>query len=103
MLLRAGVPLAGIDTMRRRRLKARRDTDLCSGPARMTQALGISGAHDGTDLLRGVITLVDDGTPPPARPSVTTRVGLNSGQGDTDLWRWFVTGEPNVSRGKPSG
>lgn len=102
VLLRAGAPLQGIDTMRTRRLKARRDQDLCSGPARMTQALGISGAHDGTDLLRGVITLVDDGTPPPDRPSVTTRVGLNTGQGDRDPWRWFVTGEPNVSRGKPS-
>jgi DNA-3-methyladenine glycosylase len=103
VLLRGGAPITGIETMRRRRVKARRDTDLCSGPARMTQALGISGAHDGTDLLRGAITLVDDGTPPPDRPSVTNRVGLNAGQGDTDAWRWFVAGEPNVSRGKPSG
>jgi DNA-3-methyladenine glycosylase len=103
VLLRGGAPLAGIDTMRSRRVKAQRDRELCSGPARMTQALGISGAHDGTDLLHGPITLVDDGTPPPPQPSVTTRIGLKPGEGDTDRWRWFVAGEPNVSRGKPSG
>ena len=52
----------------RRRRRARRERDLCSGPARLTQALGITGAHDGADLVRGPVRILDDGVPPPRRP-----------------------------------
>jgi DNA-3-methyladenine glycosylase len=44
-LIRAVVPVAGIDAMRQRRqrpgAKPLRDTDLCSGPAKLTQAMDI--------------------------------------------------------------
>ena len=103
VLLRAGAPLSGIEVMRGRRTAARHDTDLCAGPARLAQALGIVGAHDGADLVRGTVRVLDDGTPPPPRPGCSTRVGLGAGKGDDHLWRWWVPGEPNVSRGKPSG
>src|SRR5690606_26218773 len=75
VLLRAAEPLTGLDTMRERRPKARTDRDLCRGPARLCQAFGIDGTHDGIDLptASGGITIVDDGTPPPEEPSVTTR------------------------------
>jgi DNA-3-methyladenine glycosylase len=99
VLLRAGAPLEGIEAMRARRPAARRDRDLCSGPARLAQALGVDGAFDGVDLVRGPIRVLDDGTPPPAHPAVSTRVGLGAGKGDTHPWRWFVAGDPNVSRG----
>ena len=58
---------------------ARRDRDLCSGPAKLCQALGIDRAFDGADLVtadRGV-TIVDDGTPPPDRPGQGLRIGLS--------------------------
>jgi DNA-3-methyladenine glycosylase len=103
VLLRAGAPLRGVDVMWQRRPKARRERDLCSGPARLTQALGLAGAHDGTDLVRGSVKLLDDGTPPPRRPGRSTRVGLRQGEGDEDRWRWFVRDDPNVSPGRPSG
>jgi len=102
VLLRAAAPLTGIEAMRARRAAARRDTQLCSGPARLAQALGLAGAHDGTDLVRGAVRLLDDGTPPPGSPAVTTRVGLRVGRGDEHPWRFFVPGDPNVSRG-PKG
>jgi DNA-3-methyladenine glycosylase len=102
VLLRAGAPVTGAEIMRTRRLAARRDRDLASGPARLTQALGITGAHNGVDLLRGSVRLLDDGTPPPSRPGRSTRVGLNPGRGDSFRWRWFVRDEPNVSPGRPS-
>ena len=99
VLLRALAPLEGIDTMYEARgPAARRDRDLCSGPAKLTQALGIDGALDGADLVaadRGV-TVVDDGRPPPTDPVVTTRIGLSKG---ADLpWRYYVAGAADVSR-----
>jgi DNA-3-methyladenine glycosylase len=103
VLLRGGAPVDGVDVMRARRPAARRDRDLASGPARLTQALGITGVHNGVDLVRGPVRLVDDGVPPPRRPGRSTRVGLHAGQGDQHRWRWFVRGDPNVSPGRPSG
>jgi DNA-3-methyladenine glycosylase len=99
VLLRAAAPMTGIDTMRARRPAARSDAELCSGPARLAQALGLGRAHDGIDLVRGVVRLLDDGTPPPDDPTVTARIGLRAGRGDEHPWRFFVPGDPNVSRG----
>ena len=98
VLLRALAPLEGLDEMRARRPAARRDRDLCSGPAKLCQAFGLDRAFDGADLVaadRGV-TILDDGTAPPADPVQTTRVGLSAGA--EHPWRWYVTGDPNVSR-----
>ena len=63
MLLRAGAPSAGLDAMWAARPAARRERDLCSGPAKLCQALGITGADDGADLAAGPVRLVDDGVP----------------------------------------
>ena len=98
VLLRAAAPLEGLDVLRARRLRARSDRDLCAGPARLCQAFGITGIHDGTDLTRGALRIVDDGTPPPNAPVVTTRVGLRLGEGDESPWRFLVPGDPHISR-----
>ncbi len=53
VLIRALLPRGGVEAMRRGRWKdgrVGRDADLCSGPGRLTQAMGIDGTHDGTDL-----------------------------------------------------
>jgi DNA-3-methyladenine glycosylase len=103
VLIRALAPVAGLPEMRARRTAARRDVDLCNGPGKACQALGVLRAHDGTDLLAAgaAIQLVDDGTPPPARPATSTRVGISVA---TDLpWRFWVPGDPNVSRARGSG
>jgi len=98
VLLRAAEPLAGIDDMWVRRPKARRVRDLLSGPARLCQAFGLDGTYDGADLVtadRGV-TIADDGTPPPDRPAVSTRIGLSVGR---DLpWRWCTPGSLHLSK-----
>jgi DNA-3-methyladenine glycosylase len=101
VLLRAAVPLDGLEEMRARRPAARRDLDLCRGPARLCQALALDGAYDGADLVTASlgVTIVDDGTPPPDQPASGTRIGLSAG---ADLsWRWWVAGEPHCSR--PAG
>jgi DNA-3-methyladenine glycosylase len=100
VLLRAGAPLRGADAMRTARGDVR-DRDLCNGPGKLCQALGIDGSFDGADVTGGDrrIRLVDDGTQPDDDPVVSTRVGLSRG---VDLpWRFHVHGDPNVSR--PSG
>jgi DNA-3-methyladenine glycosylase len=96
VLLRALEPLAGLDEMRAAR-GAVRDRDLCRGPARLCQALGITRDLDGADLVtgdRGVL-IADDGTPPPADPGVGPRVGITRA---ADVpWRFWVPGNPYVS------
>ena len=98
VLLRGAAPESGLEVMRENRPAARRDRDLCRGPARLCQALGVTGAHDGADLVRADrgLTIVDDGVVPPAPPAVSTRIGLSAG---AELpWRWFTPGDPHLSR-----
>lgn len=88
VLLRAVVPERGIEVMRARR-RGRPDRILADGPAKLCQAFGLDRRHDGTDLLLDpALTIVDDGTPPPADPVVTPRIGISVA---TDVpWRWLV-------------
>jgi DNA-3-methyladenine glycosylase len=105
VLLRGLTPLSGLGHMRRYRPAARRDADLCSGPAKLCAAFGLGRAFDGADLVtgdRGVV-IGDDGTPPPGRPVVTTRIGLAAGRGDEHPWRWHVAGAAGLSRPVSSG
>lgn len=108
VLIRALAPLSGLEEMRRGRQEGRpdrplragvSDRHLTSGPARLCQALGITGEDDGADLVRGDrgLRLVDDGVAPPRRPGVSGRVGLSRA---SELpWRFFVAGDTHVSRG----
>ena len=99
VLLRALAPLAGVDEMRVARPRARRDRDVTNGPAKLCQAMGIGAEHDGADLTRcrvGGPWIADDGVDPPARPSVSTRIGISVAVDHP--WRWFVPDDPHVSR-----
>lgn len=96
VLLRALEPLDGLDLMYAARPAAKRERDLCSGPARLTQAMGIGKAQDGDDLVAGPYRILDDGTSPPGDPFVTTRIGI--AQAVTEPWRWYVRDNPHVSR-----
>jgi len=98
VLIRALAPLDGVEAMRAARPGARVDRDLCRGPARLCQALGITGGHNGADLVTGDrgVTVVDDGVPAPDDPVVTTRVGVSRGAGQR--WRWYVRHNRFVSR-----
>jgi DNA-3-methyladenine glycosylase len=99
VLLRAATPLTGLELMYTRRPKARRDRELCSGPGRLAQAFGITRADDGSSLVRGgPLRVVDDGTPAPARPGVSHRIGLAHGKGHDFPWRFYVAGVADVSR-----
>ena len=98
VLLRAAEPLAGLDLMYAARPKARRDRDLCSGPARLTQAFGIDRRQDGIDLVtgKGGFAILDDGVPPPDEPVTGPRIGIS--RAIENPWRWYVPGNPHVSK-----
>ena len=101
VLLRAAAPMRGLDQMRAARTAgrsvARRDRDLCRGPARLAQAFGIDRDLDGADLVQGsAIRILDDGVTPPARPGQGPRIGIRRA---TDRpWRWYVPDDPHLSR-----
>ncbi len=96
VLIRALEPVEGIDHMRERRgMEAARQ--LCSGPGKLTQALGIGLELNDTDLLRGPVVVSD-------RPrswrdvavEVDVRVGITKA---ADLpWRFLAAGNRYVSR-----
>jgi len=97
VLIRALEPLAGIDAMRSRR-QLSRVQDLCSGPGKLTQALGIELDLDGSDLLgAGPITIL-------RRPSAwrdvelvaDVRIGITRAA-ELD-WRFCAAGSPYLSR-----
>jgi DNA-3-methyladenine glycosylase len=56
VLIRALEPVEGVELMRRRRGMERVE-GLCSGPGKLTQALGIGLEHNGADLARGPIVI----------------------------------------------
>jgi DNA-3-methyladenine glycosylase len=90
VLIRALRPIEGQDLMERRRGRSR---DLCNGPGRLTQALGVDLAYDGQDLTSGDLTISDG--PQPEGIVETTRIGITRG---TELpWRYLIEGDRNVS------
>jgi DNA-3-methyladenine glycosylase len=102
VLVRALQPLTGLEQMRSARgSSARRDRDLCDGPAKLAQALGIGRVQDGADLVAGDdVFVLDDATVPPPDPLQTARVGISTAQ--EHAWRWLVPDSTYVSRGRPS-
>ena len=101
VLIRALEPLEGVDLMRARRGLERRE-DLCSGPGKLTQALGIELELNGSDLVRGPISI---GPPPTDWPPIELiegkRIGITKA---AELpWRFCAAGFRSVSRPWPPG
>jgi DNA-3-methyladenine glycosylase len=106
VLLRAGEVVDGRALAASRRPTSRRRADLASGPARLATALGLSGEHDGLDLCRRdspVVVNAGRRTDPDAIAS-GPRVGVNPHRGGSEQpWRFWLIGEPSVSRWRPGG
>lgn len=99
VLLRALEPLEGIDVMEQNR-GGRPYVDLCNGPGKLCQALGITREENGADLEGNAIWMEDDGVEP-EEIATSTRVGLSAGK--SMPLRFYIPGSSCVSRGKPSG
>ena len=108
VLIRALEPTAGVEEMRARRglssmgagNSTRRDADLCSGPGKLTQALGIGLADNDADLCRDPFLILppEAGTRPPVLAG--PRVGITKAV--ERPWRFSAAGSPFVSRPRPS-
>lgn len=105
VLIRAIEPLEGVEAMRAARLRVSGrgrvpDHEIGSGPAKLTQALGVDRSFDGVDLLGGGSGLrLLPGEPVGAsRIGSSTRIGLGTcGEWKGRAWRWFVLGCRHVS------
>jgi DNA-3-methyladenine glycosylase len=103
VLIRALAPLAGVDLMRLHRFgdaaaRAHGDRALCSGPAKLAQALAIGHDLDGHRLDRPPLWLEAGPRVEDARVAVGPRVGLSARVTSRD-WplRFYVQDDPNVS------
>ncbi|MCA9291151.1 MAG: DNA-3-methyladenine glycosylase [Phycisphaerales bacterium] len=107
VLLRAVEPEEGLESMARRRPKVCRETDLCSGPARLAQAFGIDGTLDRIDLRTSNVMWIER----IRRRAVSSRLvvrGPRIGVGYAGDWasrplRFHLRDNPHVSGPRRSG
>jgi DNA-3-methyladenine glycosylase len=100
VLLRALEPLEGLDVMRERRGELP-DKQLCSGPGRLCQALGINRDLDGLAMAGGPVVVMSGARVSGAAISATPRIGITKAA-DWPL-RFHLTGSPWTSRKEKSG
>jgi len=96
VLVRGIEPVRGIDLMRDRRPRVRRDADLTNGPGKLCLALGIDASHNWKPLDRPPLVIRAGEPIPDAQISVSPRIGITQ-SADWPL-RWFVTDNPYVSK-----
>jgi DNA-3-methyladenine glycosylase len=94
VLIRALEPLLGEGLMKQRR-KQSSLLQLTNGPGRLSQAMGIKMSHN-KQSLRGPSLYVCEGGDEALSLSKSPRVGIK--QGTDQLWRFFVTDSPWLSR-----
>jgi DNA-3-methyladenine glycosylase len=97
VLIRALEPTDGLQRMRARR-GPRPDTDLCSGPGKLTEALGVGLELNDSDLCADPFLL----SPPPGeRPEVVVGPRIGITKATERPWRFCAAGNPHVSRPRP--
>jgi DNA-3-methyladenine glycosylase len=100
VLIRALEPVDGVEMMRERRGVSRFE-ELCSGPGKLTQALGIGLSLNGTSLVDGPIAVLDR-EPGAREPRIVIgeRIGITKA---ADLpWRFCDADSRHVSRPWPA-
>ena len=103
VLIRAVEPITGLTDMHQRRTKSKKlkDADLCSGPGKLTQAMGIGPGYHETDLTSPTSEVFF--TARTSVPDIVTgpRIGITKA---TDLpWRYGIKGSKHLSRPFPKG
>jgi DNA-3-methyladenine glycosylase len=95
VLIRALQPLAGVEQMRSRR-GLQSELELCSGPGKLTQALGVELRENGSSLSDGPIAIYRRQAGMKAQIACGPRIGITKA---VELrWRFCLAGSPYVSR-----
>ena len=94
VLLRGGEVISGMEQARQRGSR-RTDRDLARGPGRLGQVLGLSLAHDGTDLRDGAVRLTIAEDAPLLSIRSGPRVGVS--RAAERPWRFWIADDPTVS------
>ena len=101
VLLRALEPVEGLEAMRANRPGAKRDRDLCAGPARLCEALQIARDQNGIDLVTHSDLWIERSTVLPGsvnRIVLGPRIGIGLGNvWSRRLLRFGVAGHPCLS------
>ncbi|HYO90757.1 MAG TPA: DNA-3-methyladenine glycosylase [Pyrinomonadaceae bacterium] len=99
LLVRAAEPEEGLELMRERR-GGRKETELASGPGKLTVAFGIDRSYNGEDLRGGRIWIEDAGREVPSDEIASgPRIGIDYAEEFVDSpWRFWIKGNPHVSR-----
>lgn len=105
VLIRAGEPLEGVETMKRRRGLAERAAkpgEIAGGPARLCQALGIDRALNGVRFGEGELHLLRGQPIEECDVVRSPRVGVDYA-GEAAAWslRFSIRGNQHVSRPRP--
>jgi DNA-3-methyladenine glycosylase len=95
VLIRALQPTAGIESMRKRRGE-RPDRELCSGPGKLTEALGIGLEQNRADLSREPFLLLSP--EPGSEPEVLAGPRIGITKAVERPWRFCAAGSPYVSK-----
>jgi len=102
VLVRALEPAEGIALMEARRPAAKRDADLCSGPAKLTQALAIDLDLNGEDLRSSERLFIErrlKRVPAARRIETGPRIGVDyAGSWADEPLRFWMAGNRHVSR-----
>jgi DNA-3-methyladenine glycosylase len=99
VLIRALQPTAGLAEMRERRGAHHDDAGLCSGPGKLTEALGVGLEHNDAELDREPFVLL--APEPGTRPAVVTGPRIGITKAVERPWRFCAAGSPYVSRPRP--
>jgi DNA-3-methyladenine glycosylase len=117
VLVRGIEPVAGLELMAARRHLAHRFSEggpgnadqvcrreelwdlLGAGPARLCQAMGITLAQNGADLVHGPLYIIRPAEAALPAMACSPRIGIDyAGEAREYPWRFFVPGSPGVSR-----
>lgn len=102
VLIRAVEPLDGLDIMSQRRNKKPTDITISAGPGSLSAALGITTAHNSTDLLSDEIWIEDRGIIVKSyQITASPRVGVGYAKEDALLpWRFRIKDNPWTSKAR---
>jgi DNA-3-methyladenine glycosylase len=98
VLLRALEPTDGLEEMRRRR-RVCADDRLCSGPGKLTEALGIGLEENGADLAHAPFLLLPPAEDWDGEVATGPRIGITKAVDRP--WRFWAADNPHVSRPRP--